>query len=381
MDPTTFGASRGEKILEKLDPTGAAAAYGGMCHHHGSQGQEDTAGYYSQPAVTVTDGYLGRENYVRQETEPGLVIDEEEREEAARYETITLHRYGGEEALAGYTGPTFYHAQLQTPPPPPPPPYDHYQQPRPNTSPPPLILNHQQHNSLAQQHNSLAQQHNSLTQQHDDSIEQHPPTIGGNGGYDHLPPVGGSDFKIPPPEWRTALPSLADVRPAPPPAHQQDWSHPVLWRVESCEDDPNLQIWNEKTQDLVSIPFQCIVETLQEKKEADQRRAIETVWRNSPRMEQVEQMEQMEGDDIDNGQFGDKVVKGPSEEEKKAKEVARCIRKIDEAVAKAEETVNNCADRKEFKMLTRQASRSKTEPKPKIKLSNSERCRMFRENR
>ena len=147
-------------------------------------------------------------------------------------------------------------------------------------------------------------------------------------------------------------------------------------------DDPNLQIWNEKTQDLVSIPFQCIVETLQEKKEAEQRRAIETVWRNSP-AEQMEQGgEQAQNiDDIDNGQFGDKVVTGPSEEEKKAKEVARCIRKIDEAVAKAEETVNNCADRKEFKMLTRQASRSKTEPKPKIKLSNSERCRMFRENR
>ena len=96
-----------------MDPTGAAAAYGGMCHHHGSPGQEDT-GYYSQPAVTVTDGYHAREtvNYVRQETEPGLVIDEEEREEVARYETITLHRYGGEEAVTGYTGPTFYHAQM-----------------------------------------------------------------------------------------------------------------------------------------------------------------------------------------------------------------------------------------------------------------------------
>ena len=72
-------------------------------------------------------------------------------------------------------------------------------------------------------------------------------------------------------------PPMADMRPDTPPAHQLDWGQPVLWRVYSCEANPNLQIWNTKTQDLVSIPFQSIVETLQEK-QTEHRRAAEIVW-------------------------------------------------------------------------------------------------------
>lgn len=177
-------------------------------------------------------------------------------------------------------------------------------------------------------------------------------------------------------------PPMADMRPDTPPAHQLDWGQPVLWRVYSCEANPNLQIWNKKTQDLVSIPFQSIVETLQEK-QTEHRRAAEIVWNYPDQVKQQGCEEDQNIDNIDNGPFNKLVHRklGQSEEGQKAKERAQLIKKIDKAVAKAEETINNCGDSKQFKMLTKQASGSKIEPNPKVKLSNSERCRIFRENR
>ena len=63
-------------------------------------------------------------------------------------------------------------------------------------------------------------------------------------------------------------------------------------------------------------------------------------------------------DNIDNGPFNKLVHRklGQSEEGQKAKERAQLIKKIDKAVAEAEETINNCGDSKQ---LTKQASGSK----------------------
>jgi hypothetical protein len=222
-----------------------------------------------------------------------------------------------------------------------------------------------------------------------------------------------NDFIIPQPEWQNASPCSPTT--SPPGAHQHNKA--VLWRVDSYEYDPTIQIWMEKTQELVSIPFQDIVDVLNKKREKRQMFYVQNGQQHEEQYrqeqnrqceEQLEQNEQKEHqtqnhiEDVEERRDSVIKIKYSDEASKKSlnlkqdelgkptssssdsrglKEnyVANFVKQLDNAIAKADANITDDT----YKLFTpyeNEDLKPKVEQKPK-RLSNSERCRLFRENR
>jgi hypothetical protein len=261
-----------------------------------------------------------------------------------------------------------------------------------------------------------------------------------------------TQIEIPAPEWREASPCYHF--PTPPPAHLQTIQSPrsLLWRVD-FEQEANLQIWDERTQDLLSISFQSIVEALAEnrRKEAvtdafiqqqpqthqpqqhqqqphtpqPQQHSQEHQPQQHPQEHQPQQhpqehhpQQQPETQQTKQPHVQKEVVKeetsrivnvfpinknnvngdsrtisdirsdeGKSQHEDEG--IATFIKSIDTVIADAEVSVKN-AQKEVFTKLevkeeeddeTMEIEESTTQTKNRVKLSNSERCRLFREKR